>query len=140
MKSFYKSKFFPRPLDGTGYQDLIITEMGDYSISKPLTAKNITRCIVRHARDKSIKADTILDGTANNGGDSINFIVSGNFKKVISIEKDPVEFEALQNNVHKYQNPNTESRLVLGDFTSEAYKSIPAPSFTSILHGEAQSI
>ena len=118
----FNSNFFPQPLDGSHYDDLIVTKEGRYSVSKPYLAEKITRCIVRHARDKGIKTDTILDGTANNGGDSINFILSGEFANVISIEKDSFEFQALQNNVQKYTNQITESKLILGDVLVEAYR------------------
>jgi tRNA/tmRNA/rRNA uracil-C5-methylase (TrmA/RlmC/RlmD family) len=58
------------------------------------------------------KAKTIVDCTANIGGNTINF--AKHFKNVTSIEIDPETKSILENNVKLYRRENV--KIILGDY------------------------
>lgn len=79
-----------------------ITKEGEYSVTFPVEANMISNLIV----DKFSEEMTIMDGTANVGGNVISF--SRFFKHTIAIELDKNNFEALKNNVAVYGLKNVE--------------------------------
>jgi hypothetical protein len=96
-------EFFPRK-SGVDYSKLKLTPEGEYSITK----RKDGDVLLQHMRKvlKTLKDKHITDLTGNVGGDTILFGL--HFKKVDSIELDPANFEALQNNVDVFglQNVN----------------------------------
>ena len=111
----YVCTLFPSK-DGVDLNKLKITTIGEYSITSYTSNKEIIKLI----EEQVGKNITILDGTSGVGGDTIGFAL--NFKKVISIEKDELNFEALSNNVDVYKLSNVE--LYNRDFTIDGYNII----------------
>jgi len=106
-----KFKIFPR-VEGVDPNLTILTQEGGYSITKRRDAAQIIRSMQNILHDTSTM--TIVDATACNGGDTLNFAM--NFKRVRSIEINPVNFDALEHNVKKvYKFTNVD--LVNGDCT-----------------------
>jgi 16S rRNA G966 N2-methylase RsmD len=87
--------FFPM-LPGVDEASLKITPEGLYSVTKPRDAREIIK-FMREVMDEPLSNLTLLDGTANCGGDAINY--ASVFKKVVAIEKNAYTFSVLQNNV-----------------------------------------
>ena len=103
-------EFFPKKR-GVDYSKLKLTPEGEYSITK----RKDGEVVLRHMRSvlKTLKDKHITDLTGNVGGDTILFGL--HFKKVDSIELDPTNFEALQNNVDVFGLQNV--KLHQGDST-----------------------
>ena len=103
-------EFFPKR-SGVDYSKLKLTPEGEYSITK----RKDGEVLLRHMRSvlKTLKDKHITDLTGNVGGDTILFGL--HFKKVDSIELDPTNFEALQNNVDVFGLKNV--KLHQGDST-----------------------
>ena len=80
-------------------QKLKITNIGRYSITKPLHANWIKSIVINFFKNKNIntKILNIIDSTACIGGDSLSF--SKYFQEVLSIEKDKTHFQILENNI-----------------------------------------
>tara|TARA_Y100000590_G_C15615380_1_gene975517 strand:+ start:429 stop:1109 length:681 start_codon:yes stop_codon:yes gene_type:complete len=91
---------FP-PLLDKNYNKLMINNEGVYSIT-PFKCADIISKIIK----KKFKTDkiTIIDSTANVGGNTISFLKY--FNKVISIEKNYKNFLMLQNNIKVYKLQN----------------------------------
>ena len=106
----YVCTLFP-PKDGIDTSKLQITTIGVYSI----TSYKANQDIVQMITDKVGKVITIMDCTACVGGDTIGFAL--NFNYVISIEKDPINYGALFNNIMTYKLANVSS--INKDFTQE---------------------
>ncbi len=87
---------------------LQMTTVGLYSI----TPYKWNQMIVKNIIDTVGQDITILDCTACIGGDAIGF--SNNFKKVIAIEKEDLNFQVLKNNVEQYKRGNID--IFHGDF------------------------
>lgn len=81
------------------YSLLQMAPNSSYSITKPKDAEQIQNIIEKLIPRKNL---VILDGTANVGGDTINFGLNNNISKVISIEKNKDTFQKLQNNIRVY--------------------------------------
>jgi hypothetical protein len=103
-------EFFPKK-SGVDYSKLKLTPEGEYSITK----RKDGDVLLQHMRSvlKTLKDKHITDLTGNVGGDTILFGL--HFKKVDSIELDPTNFEALQNNVDVFGLKNV--KLHQGDST-----------------------
>jgi hypothetical protein len=103
-------EFFPKK-SGVDYSKLKLTPEGEYSITK----RKDGDVLLQHMRKvlKTLKDKHITDLTGNVGGDTILFGL--HFKKVDSIELDPANFEALQNNVDVFGLQNV--KLHQGDST-----------------------
>lgn len=90
--------------------NLQITEESLYSISAPFDAHKITKAITQRLTQSSNFAfpeDMVcVDGTANIGGNTFSF--ANVFKEVVSVELDPLNFKALENNVNEYGFRNVE--------------------------------
>jgi len=71
-----------------------------YSITKPKDAKQIEQFINKHIGGKNL---AILDGTANVGGDVINFGLNPNVSRVVAIEINPDTFAMLENNIRIFK-------------------------------------
>lgn len=79
-----------------------ITDEGKYSVTHPVDANLISNLIISLFSNKY----TILDGTANVGGNSISF--AKYFKKVISIELNKKNYNVLKNNISLFNFKNIE--------------------------------
>ena len=99
VKCDYVCTLFP-PKDGVDTSKLEITNIGVYSI----TPYKYNLKIVKLIEEKVGKDITIVDATACVGGDTIGFAM--NFKRVLSIEKDPINYTALYNNINVYKLNN----------------------------------
>ena len=99
VKCDYVCTLFP-PKDGVDTSKLEITNVGVYSI----TPYKYNLEIVKLIEEKVGKYIIIVDATACVGGDTIGFAI--NFKRVLSIEKDPINYTALYNNVGVYKLNN----------------------------------
>lgn len=102
-------KYFPSKED-IKFENLILNEVGFYSISKPEEAQLITNFIV-HVIESCGLGDSknlcITDATAGFGGNTINF--AEHFKKVIAIEKFFKNYEILKHNINVYNLDNVET-------------------------------
>jgi len=96
---------------GVDYNKLVVTEEGEYSMTK----RNDGETLLRHMKSVvgSTKSKTITDLTGNVGSDTILFAL--NFEKVKSIEINSENFKALKNNVEEFGLQNVE--LYEGDST-----------------------
>jgi len=103
-----KFRFFPVE-KGVNVRNLQITTESIYSVTLKDDAERISKLIKKYYPD----AKSIVDTSANVGGNSINF--AKHFEKVTSIEIDPETYEALQHNLDLYQRKNVE--VILGDYT-----------------------
>ena len=83
----------------------IITSEGEYSVSHPVSANIISNLVLSKFGPDNI----ILDGTGNMGGNTISF--ARKFKKVISMEIEEDNFNALQNNVSLFNFNNLTMKL-----------------------------
>jgi len=97
-------KFFPRHKVNIKYENLQMTNIGIYSITKPEQAQKISE-IINHFNKKIKSANkkqlTITDATANVGGNTISFLLNG--FKVNSIEIDNLTCDVLKNNLKIYK-------------------------------------
>ena len=90
--------FFP-VIPGINMSKLQMAPNSAYSITKPKDAKQIEQFINKHIGGKNL---AILDGTANVGGDVINFALNPNVASVVAIEINPDTFAMLENNIRVY--------------------------------------
>lgn len=95
---YVKSKF---PIkNGVDYSKIQVSKIGDYSITRPEFAVQITKLIL----NKVPSAKIITDATAGMGGNTLSFV--NFFNKVNSVEYDPFHCEYLKNNVDVYGYSN----------------------------------
>ena len=90
--------YFPA-IPGINTSKLQMAPNSAYSITKPKDAKQIEQFINKHMGGKNL---AILDGTANVGGDVINFGLNPNVARVVAIEINPDTFAMLENNIRVY--------------------------------------
>ena len=91
-------EYFPA-IPGIDMSKLQMAPNSAYSITKPKDAKQIEQFINKHIGGKNL---AILDGTANVGGDVINFGLNPNVARVVAIEINPETFAMLENNIRVY--------------------------------------
>jgi precorrin-6B methylase 2 len=91
-------EYFP-VVSGINRSKLQMAPNSSYSITKPKDAKQIEEFINKHIGRKNL---SILDGTANVGGDVIHFGLNPNVEKVVAIEINAATFSKLQNNIRVY--------------------------------------
>lgn len=107
VKPYIIKKYFKYE-KGVDLSKIKMTNDAIYSVSSVMVAEDMSRLIKRafpHAK-------SIIDGTANVGGNTLNFSLY--FDKVTSIEISKKTFEVLKNNVNVYKRKNVE--LIHGDF------------------------
>jgi len=85
---------------------LLITNIGKYSITKPLQGKWIKSVLIDFFKAKKLNTKflSIIDANAGIGGDTIYF--SKYFQHIHSIEKNNMHFEVLKNNIQAIQLKN----------------------------------
>ena len=105
--------WFPKKY-GVDYSNLRITEEGMYSLTKHSDSLSIIKAMKNIMGEENLGGLTILDGTANVGGDTIRFGM--NFNKVISVELDLRNFDVLKNNVQVFGLEN-KIETINGDIT-----------------------
>ena len=98
----YMSTLFP-PRTGLDRNKLQITSIGVYSVTS-YKSNLETVDLISKRMGKNI---TIMDATACVGGDTIGFAM--NFDKVISIERDNINYGALVHNIKMYGLDNVET-------------------------------
>jgi precorrin-6B methylase 2 len=92
-------EYFPA-IPGINTSKLQMAPNSAYSITKPKDAKQIEQFINKHMGGKNL---AILDGTANVGGDVINFGLNPNVARVVAIEINPETFAMLENNIRVFK-------------------------------------
>ena len=92
-------EYFPA-IPGINMSKLQMAPNSAYSITKPKDAKQIEQFINKHIGGKNL---AILDGTANVGGDVINFGLNPNVARVVAIEINPETFAMLENNIRVFK-------------------------------------
>lgn len=92
-------EYFPA-IPGINTSKLQMAPNSAYSITKPKDAKQIEQFINKHMGGKNL---AILDGTANVGGDVINFGLNPNVARVVAIEINPETFAMLENNIRIFK-------------------------------------
>lgn len=102
---------FPKK-DGVSHQDVRITDVGVYSMTKPRTADRISAVI---ASELGTKDAVITDAFANVGGAC--FSLARTFTKVNAIEKEPLHVIYLRHNL-KVFNLLSKVTILLGDSLS----------------------
>ena len=93
---------------------LLITNIGKYSITKPLQGKWIKSILIDFFKVKKINTKflSIIDANAGIGGDTIYF--SKYFQNVHAIEKNDIHFNVLKNNINALHLKNVS--LYEGNF------------------------
>jgi len=91
-------KFFPYKRN-VELNKLQMANNSAYSVTKPNNAHQIQSILDKIVPNKAL---VILDGTANVGGDTINFGLNPNVSKIISVEKNKDTFNKLVNNIKVY--------------------------------------
>lgn len=109
-KIIYYDKLFPIYDNKNILTKVKIDKESVSYISSPIYAEKITNIIINHTKTSKIN---ILDCTAGCGGDTISFL--NKFKKVYSIEKNPIRFTYLMNNIKEY-NLTKNSIIFNGNF------------------------
>ena len=87
-------------IPGINMSKLQMAPNSAYSITKPKDAKQIEQFINKHIGGKNL---AILDGTANVGGDVINFGLNPNVARVVAIEINSETFAMLENNIRVFK-------------------------------------
>lgn len=100
IKCNYTNTLFP---PGVDFSKLQMTSIGVYSMTSYKSNLQIIT-IIKNIVGKDIK---IMDSTACVGGDTIGFGM--NFKSVVSIEKDLLNYNVLVNNISAYGLKNIET-------------------------------
>lgn len=106
-KRFYnkinKSAFFPEQ-KGVNRNKLKIANDSRFSVTLPADADKIAKIAIELWQEKhgKRKKPILTDATANIGGNSIGFGMSGDFKSVNSIELNPKTCKMLSHNVKQY--------------------------------------
>jgi 16S rRNA G966 N2-methylase RsmD len=100
----YMMRIFPKE-SGVNLNDLQVSNEGLYSVSRPRDAEAISKIIMR-SMDQKASTLTITDGTANIGGNVINF--AKYFKFVNAVEISPFQCRILQHNVNVYKRKNVK--------------------------------
>lgn len=87
---------------------LQMTDIGKYSITKPIHTLWIKKNIIAYFKQKKINTHylSIIDCNAGIGGDSISF--SKYFKHVLAIEKNKLHYDVLINNCNAIEIKNIE--------------------------------
>jgi len=101
-------------LDDNRLSELQLTDEALYSLSYHRDADKLSKII----KKKFGKHITITDGTSNVGGNVISFAKF--FDSVNAVEIDPVNFQALRNNIEVYKFTNVN--LYNLDFTKQILK------------------
>lgn len=123
---------------GIERDDLKITDEGMYSITKSIDSIAIIRAMKSVIGEENIGGLTIMDGTANVGGDTIRFAM--NFNKVISVELDKENYDVLVNNVNVYRESknsaygfdNPDKIITINDDITKVYNDLQI--FTDVLY------
>ncbi len=109
-------EYFPLS-EGVDKASLQISDVGRYSISKPGDADDITghiACYLKAVlRQRSLKS--VTDGTACVGGNTLSFL--RRFTRVVAIELDPLHYQMLSNNVHRFGYKSPKIKTLHGDVT-----------------------
>ena len=106
-KPFYnkinKSTFFPEQ-KGVNRNKLKIANDSRFSVTLPVDADKIAKIAIKLWQEINgkRKKPILTDATANVGGNSIGFGLSGDFKSVNSIELNPETCKMLSHNVKQY--------------------------------------
>lgn len=117
----YKN-WFPKVF-GVDYDNLRITDEGMYSLTKHIDSVAIIRAMKNIIGEENIGGLTIMDGTANVGGDTIRFGMY--FKSVIGVELDDDNFNVLNHNVNVYSSKLNNISVIKGDILDESiYKQV----------------
>jgi trimethylguanosine synthase len=95
-------RFFPK-VNNVNINNLLIDDIGEYSITKPGEAELITDIILTECKNN----DNILDAMGGSGGNSISFC--NHFKNVISVESDINRYKILKHNLEQYKFKNFQS-------------------------------
>jgi len=97
--------------DGIDYSLLHLTPEGEYSITRRADGKRLLQKMISVIGSPQYKS--IVDLTGNVGGDTILFGL--NFERVLSIELQNNNFDALRHNIEIYGLHNV--KVILGDST-----------------------
>lgn len=106
-KPFYekinKSDFFPEQ-KGVNRNKLMIADDSRFSVTLPTDSAKISEITIKLWQEKhgKRKKPIITDATANIGGNSIGFGLSGKFKLVNSIELNSETCDMLSHNIKEY--------------------------------------
>lgn len=97
---YVKSKFPHK--NGVKYGKVMVTKIGDYSVTRPEFADMMSEIIINrlHKRKSCGKKCVITDATAGMGGNTLSF--AKYFDRVNSVEYDPNHCKYLKNNVDVY--------------------------------------
>lgn len=112
----YKN-WFPKVF-GVDYNSLRITDEGMYSLTKHIDSVAIIRAMKNIIGEENIGGLTIMDGTANVGGDTIRFGMY--FKSVIGVELNDDNFDVLNHNVGVYRPRLNNISVIKGDILDES--------------------
>ena len=95
-------RFFPK-INDVNINNLMIDDIGEYSITRPDEADLISDIIIK----ESNSSDIILDAMAGTGGNTISFC--NYFKNVVSVENDISRYNILNHNLDQYKFSNNKS-------------------------------
>ena len=113
--------YFPACL-GVNAMDLIVTEEGSYSVTKPRPARQIVNFIVDTANKNKVSCKEIIDATACIGGDTLSFLQSGMFGRVTAVEMNWSNYKALVHNMREFGYTNGRRLRMLDDDYTYCFK------------------
>lgn len=108
-------RYFPAK-PGIDFAALKLHAVGEYSISRPDDARDISIAMVRVLKQilrVNASSCVVIDGTACVGGNTLSFL--DYFKRVVSIEIDPDTADLLKNNLQVYKVPSDRVTVICGD-------------------------
>lgn len=117
-------KYFPKQqnLDPDGLQ---ISRISKYMITRPTEAEEMSNHILRFCKllgMSETKSLRVTDATAGCGGNTLNLLK--HFNHVTAVERDPVHFQCLQNNLGVYgvsdkatTTSQATAKLIQADYT-----------------------
>ena len=95
MNTNIKQKIFPPSKKKINYENLLITNVGLYSITKWTDSDAISKLILKNIKMKDV---TITDGTSGIGGNVLSFCKF--FEYVNAVEFSSVHYKVLLNNIN----------------------------------------
>lgn len=113
-RRLYEKLFIPLR-DSSKYKELLISNVGRYSIARPEMSAEIASIMLK---DLGGSGATITDALANVGGMTTRFSLT--FDKVNACEIDPLHCKMLRNNCDVYGVTNVN--IVCGDYMTVARK------------------
>lgn len=111
------------------YGRLVTNAEGLYSTVLPAYAAQVTRAVLKHFPGISLRESTVLDSTANIGGDTVNFIHNFPYMRVAAVEFNRDNMPLLEHNIKALGFESRAEAIEADCLTYVAERSPEAPPF-----------